>query len=202
MHRFDWLIRRIPEGHLLSSTYRKLPHQERCLDFKSEHPVQHKQYVVYTLFQRFPTGGFQTPGDRNKIFRGPEGDFRGLQICMFLKVPFFKRSESSESLHVLLLKRTLSSLIVPVNVTDVAIHIKCVHCYLCFMLQLPRRRWPVMRLQEHSDFLNVYESNMASSVAFLFDATELERFWCSTEQSYQKLCTKARAGFNWCEALG
>jgi len=42
---------------------------------------------------------------------------------VFLKVPFFKRTEICESLLVLLLKRIWSNLIVPVNVTSVTIHI-------------------------------------------------------------------------------
>jgi len=66
---------------------------------------------------------------------------------VFVKVPFFKRTEIYESLHVLSLKKTLSSLVVPVNVINVTIHIvKCMHCYLCFTLWLPCRRWLVMQL--------------------------------------------------------
>jgi len=36
--------------------------------------------------------------------------------------------------------------------------------------------------------LNVYGAIVAR---LLFDAVEFERFWCSTKQSYQKLCTKS-----------
>jgi len=49
-------------------------------------------------------------------------------------------------------------------------------------LQLPCWRWPVMWLSR----LNVYDAIMA----ILFDATELESFWCSTIQTFQKLSTK------------
>ena len=68
---------------------------------------------------------------------------------------------------MLLLKITISTLI-SVNVTNVTIHIvKCVHCYLCFTLLLPRRRRPVIRLLAHCDVIHVYGANMAS----FFDAT-------------------------------
>jgi len=36
--------------------------------------------------------------------------------------------------------------------------------------------------------LNAYGVNMAR---LLLDATELERFWCSTKKRYRKLCTKS-----------
>jgi len=38
--------------------------------------------------------------------------------CMFLDLLFFKRTEVHESLHVLLLERTLYSQVIPVNVTN------------------------------------------------------------------------------------
>jgi len=105
-------------------------------------------------------------------------------------VSSWERNRDLRKLKVPSLKRTLSSLIVQANVTIVTIHIiKCVHCYLCFTLWLSVcRRWPVMRLQAYCGVLNAYGVNAAR---FLFDAIELECFWCSTKRSHQKLCTKA-----------
>jgi len=55
---------------------------------------------------------------------------------MFLDVLFFKIAETYESLEVLLLKRTLYSLMFPANVTKLTIQIaKCAHCYICFTLR-------------------------------------------------------------------
>jgi len=48
----DLLVKRSPSGHLLSAVYRKPTHSDRHLNFRSEHPIQHKQSVVNTLFQR------------------------------------------------------------------------------------------------------------------------------------------------------
>jgi len=48
----DLLIKRSPSGHLLSAVYRKPTHSDRYLNFKSEHPIQHKQSVVNTLLER------------------------------------------------------------------------------------------------------------------------------------------------------
>jgi len=48
----DLLIKRSPSGHLLSAVYRKPTHSVRYLNFRSEHPIQHKQSVVKTLLER------------------------------------------------------------------------------------------------------------------------------------------------------
>jgi len=48
----DLLIKRSPSGHLLSAVYRKPTHSDRYLNFRSEHPIQHKQSVVNTLLER------------------------------------------------------------------------------------------------------------------------------------------------------
>jgi len=48
----DLLIKRSPSGHLLSAAYRKPTHSDRYLNFRSEHPTQHKQSVVNTLLER------------------------------------------------------------------------------------------------------------------------------------------------------
>jgi len=48
----DLLVKRSPSGHLLSAVYRKPTHSDRYLNFRSEHPIQHKQSIVNTLFQR------------------------------------------------------------------------------------------------------------------------------------------------------
>jgi len=45
----DLLIKRSPSGYLLSAVYRKPTHSGRYLNFRSEHPIQHKQSVVNTL---------------------------------------------------------------------------------------------------------------------------------------------------------
>ena len=49
----DLLVKHSPSGHLLSAVYCKPTHchSDRYLNFRSEHPVQHKQSVVNTLFQ-------------------------------------------------------------------------------------------------------------------------------------------------------
>jgi len=48
----DLLIERSPGGHLRSAAYCKPTHSDIYLDFRSEHPVQHKQSVINTLFKR------------------------------------------------------------------------------------------------------------------------------------------------------
>jgi len=48
----DLLVKRSPSGHLLSAVYRKPTHSDSYLNFRSEHPIQHKQSVFNTLFQR------------------------------------------------------------------------------------------------------------------------------------------------------
>ena len=48
----DLLVKRSPSGHLFSAVYRKPTHSDRYLNVRSEHPKQHKQSVVNTLFQR------------------------------------------------------------------------------------------------------------------------------------------------------
>ena len=49
----NWLlIKRSPSGHILSAVYRKPTHSDRYLNFRSEHPIQHKQSVANTLLER------------------------------------------------------------------------------------------------------------------------------------------------------
>jgi len=48
----DVLIKRSPSGHLLSAACCKPTHSDRYLNFRSEHPIQHKQTVVNTLLER------------------------------------------------------------------------------------------------------------------------------------------------------
>ena len=47
----DLLIKSLPSVHLLTAVYRKPTHSDRYLDFRSEHPIQHKQSVVNTLLE-------------------------------------------------------------------------------------------------------------------------------------------------------
>ena len=107
-----------------------------------------------------PNRGFLDPW-------GSEARFSGVRIAIFegerLYVlgssgTFSKRTEIYVSLQVLLLKRALFSPIIPANVTNLTI----AKCAL----------WRLI----------AYGANMAR---LLFDATELESFWCSTRQSYQ-----------------
>ena len=91
------------------------------------------------------------------------------------------------SLQVLLPKRTLSSPIIPANVNKLTIYIaKCMHCYLCFTLRLPRCRWWRSDCQRIVTF-KCYGAIMAR---LFFDATEIKSLWCSTLQSYQRLSIK------------
>jgi len=48
----DLLSKRSPSGHLLSAVYRKPTHSDRYLNFRSEHPTQHKQSIVSTRLER------------------------------------------------------------------------------------------------------------------------------------------------------
>jgi len=48
----DLLIKRSPSGHLLSAVYRKPTQSDRYPNFRSEHPIQHKQSIVTTLLER------------------------------------------------------------------------------------------------------------------------------------------------------
>ena len=48
----DLLIKRSPSGHLLSAVYRKSTHSDRYLNFRSQHPMQHKQSVINTLLEQ------------------------------------------------------------------------------------------------------------------------------------------------------
>ena len=56
--------------------------------------------------------------DPKQDFRESEMRFSRVRVCMFLDVRFLNRTEIYESLQVLLIKRTLSSLIIPANVTN------------------------------------------------------------------------------------
>jgi len=63
---FDFLIKRSSNRHLLSAVYRKPTHSDRCLNLRSEYPLQHKQSVLNTLFKRnekFPP----QPEQRNEV---------------------------------------------------------------------------------------------------------------------------------------
>jgi len=94
------------------------------------------------LKQRFPTGG-PGPLESETSCWGPEIQFEWESLHV-VGCTFFKWTKIYESLQVLLLKRTLSNLIIAANVTNLAIEIaKFVHC---FTLQLPHWRWLVMRL--------------------------------------------------------
>jgi len=101
----------------------------------------------------FPCTSSCQPGG-SRLTRNPKQDFRGckmwysrLRIYMSFDVPFFKGNEIYESLQVLLLKRTLSSLIIPADFFNSNVWIaEFVHSYFCFTLRLPRWRWPVMQL--------------------------------------------------------
>jgi len=48
----DLLIKRSSSGHLLSAVYRKPTQSDRHLNFRSEHPILHKQSVDNTLLER------------------------------------------------------------------------------------------------------------------------------------------------------
>jgi len=85
---------------------------------KVEHGRQVPQKLIENLEQRFQTGGSRAPGGPKQDFRGSEMRFSRLRVGMLLDVCFFKRTEIYERLQVLLLKRTLSRLAIPANVTD------------------------------------------------------------------------------------
>jgi len=100
-----------------------------------------------SLEQLLPTGGSRYPGVPKQVFLGSELRFSRVRVCKFLDVLLFKRREIYGSLQVLLLKIHYAA-----NVTNLTIsNVKCVLCYFCFTLRLPRWRWPVMRLQAHCD---------------------------------------------------
>ena len=63
---------------------------------------------------------FQTEGPKQD-YRGSKIRFSRLRVWMFLDVLFFKRNEIYESLQVVLIKRTLSSLSILANVTNLII---------------------------------------------------------------------------------
>ena len=65
----------------------------------------------------FPTGSSRTPGGPKQGFWGPEMWFYRVGVCMSLDKLFTKENEIYESLQVLLLRRILSNLIIPANVT-------------------------------------------------------------------------------------
>jgi len=66
------------------------------------------------------------------------------------------------------------------------------HCYLCFTLWLPCKRWLVMQLQAQCDVSNVDGVNMAQ---FLFDVIELGRFWCLTWSNITSNCVQKPCRF-------
>jgi len=75
---------------------------------------------MYTPEQRFPIGGSWTPGGPKQDFRGCETLFLRMRVCMFLYV-LQKKNDIFEGLLVALLRRTLSSLLIPDNVTNLTI---------------------------------------------------------------------------------
>jgi len=89
----------------------------KCVQFKWFSPIS--QYLDdVRLEQWFPTGGSQTHGVPKQHFRRSEMQFSRVRICMLLlDVLFVKITKISEILQVLLLKRTLSNLTIPANVT-------------------------------------------------------------------------------------
>jgi len=88
---------------------------------------------VNCLMQLFQTGDSRVPGVRNAIFEGQSFCVLGGEKRDLWKVV-------DAVTH-----KTLSSVIIPASVTNLTIA-KCVHCYSCFTLRLPRLRWSVMRL--------------------------------------------------------
>jgi len=114
----------------------KIAHQHT----KPYHFLKHFPTEIYVCAINRSQPGVPGPlGLRNKIFGGPKYDLR-MKVCTFLDVCFFKRNTILKRLQSALLpQKTLSSPIIPADVSDLTMEIaKHVHCYLRFTLRLPR----------------------------------------------------------------
>jgi len=144
----------------------------------------------YCLGQRFQTGG-------SRITVGPKQDFRGSEM-RFSRVKFVCSRMYLLSKQPRFLKdcnffysRALSSIIVPANFTKLTVWLLnawiaiASHCvYLA-----EAGRWSVC----NRIFMFTYLWWNYSMI--IFDATELDSFWCSTVHRYQKLNAKAMSVF-------
>ena len=82
----DTLIQRSKNGELSSFIFRKPTHTDRYLNFRSDHPLQHKRAVLDTLMHR----GFTKPqtwkAERNKIHKNrPEEKIVSFTDSLFSK---------------------------------------------------------------------------------------------------------------------
>jgi len=84
---------------------------KQCSRFTAFGNLLRRMLRLHCLDQWFP----------KQDFRGSETRLYKVGVCIFLDVLFFKRTEICESLQVLLLERTLSSLVIRANTNNLSI---------------------------------------------------------------------------------